>query len=105
MPKCFPGVNGCPTDGVPPFVCLDGLPPDWLHLVVLSKPLSRAIHAASQLPTVPDEETRRAQFEQLALARQAALNVATTIERITEWSKANLEPNPSQPTKMKSRAS
>lgn len=105
MPRVFPGLNGDPRDGIPPFVCTDGLPPDWLHLVTLSKPLSRAIHAATQLPTAPDERTRAAHFEQLELAKRAALDQAETIQRITEWSRQNLEPTPSSPTRTRSRAS
>lgn len=105
MPKPFPGYHGCPTDGTPSFVCTDGLPTDWLHLITLSAPLGRAVQAATDLPNAPTDEVRAAHFQQLAYARQAALNVATTIERITEWSRANLEPTSSPNTRTKSRGS
>ena len=102
MPKNFPGVNGGPTDGIPSFVCLDGLPVDWHHLVTQSKPLARAIHHAVLLPHPRATSTPQEQFEQIGLAELAAAERRHDHPEDRSWSRANLEPEP-EPTPTPSR--
>jgi|GEM_PF-5145271 hypothetical protein len=90
-PRVFPGVNGCPEEDIPSFVCLDGLPPEWHHIVTLSRAIARALNAAAQIPLVEDEDAREALFHEMDTAEVASLDVVETIRRFRQWSHDNLE--------------